>query len=104
MLTASKIFILSAAAVLSASTASAQDAADITFRYDRTLSVEKNYAAFERTAKRACDGLFREGNRARRKCRVSLIEQAVSATKQGGFITHHESRNTAVRSLAALVR
>ena len=98
MFTVTKTLIIGAASVLSASTTSANDTSSVTFRYDRALSVEANYVAFEMNAKRACEGISNlNGHRAVKKCRISLVAAAVEATKLGSFIAYHQSRTNAVQ-------
>ncbi len=105
MFNLSKAIIIGATAILSNTAAYADDTLSATFRFDRALSVEQNYAAFELTAKRACDAMSAlEGIRTHRTCRSDLLTQAVSATGQGSFIAHHEARTGADRQVASLVR
>jgi hypothetical protein len=99
MFTVSKAFIMGAAAILSASTASANDEVSVTFRYEKALSVEANYKAFALTAKRACDasGSVLNSFKAQKLCRTSLVADAVAATKVGNFIAYHQNRMDAVQ-------
>lgn len=106
MLTASKIIILSAAAILSVSTASAADTTEgtinATFRYVRADSVEKNYAAFKLTAKRACDAMSSlVGLPKHRECMRGLVAQAVTATKVNSFIAYHQNRASNIQTASA---
>ncbi len=102
MFNIAKTLTLGAAAILSASTASAQDTINATFSYDRAASLEQNYAAFEMTAKRACEGMSSLlPSRANRTCRADLIAQAVSATKLSSFIAYHQNRASNVQIASA---
>lgn len=105
MFTVSKALIAAAALLSTTAPAFAQDAITAEFRYDRTLSVEQNYAAFARTAKRACDDISpMVGARGQNKCRASLIEQAVAASKVGELIAYHGTQSGELRKVAVLDR
>ena len=103
MPTFAKTLVIGAAAVLSSATAFAEEPFTATFRYDRTQSLERNYAAFEITAKRACNEISPLTSRSMlRKCRSSLVDQAVAATRQAAFIALHAARTGADRQVASL--
>ena len=102
MFNTTKTLIIGAVAILSTSTVSARDSITASFTYQKALSVEANYDAFELTAKRACDSMSTlSGYRAHKQCRDSLMAQAVSATKVGGFIAYHQNRADAVQIASA---
>lgn len=103
MFTVSKAFIIGAAAILSASTVSANDAVSVTFRYEKALSVEANYKTFAQTAKRACDSSISALNsfKAQKLCRTSLVADAVAATKVGNFLAYHQNRASEVQIASA---
>lgn len=98
----SKTFIVGFAAIISTTTASAQEMQITHFRYDKTISTESNYAEFERTARSACAYVSSlDSFKARKECRHDLMDQAVAATKQLPMIAYHsqmigEARQTAV--------
>lgn len=93
-----KAFIIGAVAILSASTALAQEAETVTFRYNRALSVEANYEAFRLTAARACSDVSTLGKvNAQRECRENLVAQAVAATQVSGFIAYYQRSMGAVQ-------
>ncbi len=97
--------IFAAAALLSASTAFAQDSQSVSFRFDRALSVEQNYQAFTLTAKRACEAMSSLTRySAQQACRSNLVAQAVSATRHGNLIAHHQSHTSLAREVAVLDR
>lgn len=103
MFTISKSLIVAAAALVSTAAASAETQEKINFSYDKNASVEQNYAAFARTAKRACSDVSAlQGYKGQRACRRELLDQAVSATKQGTLIAHHQQATDAVQSFASL--
>jgi hypothetical protein len=102
MFTISKALIIGAVAILSTSAVSAQDNITASFRYQRALTVEANYDAFELTAKRACNVISNLVEfKARKNCRESLLEQAVAATKVGSFIAYHQNLDSSVQIASA---
>lgn len=102
MFTISKAFIIGAVAVLSTSTVSANELITAEFRYERANSVEANYEAFKRTARRACGSVSTTGGfKAQNGCRKSLVADAVAATKVGSFIAYHQSLDSAVQVASA---
>lgn len=91
MINVSKALAIGFAAFALTSAASAQEAEKVEFRYDMTASIEANYAAFERTARRACDSAsVLYTFTMEQACRADLLDQAVPATKQDSFIAYHQ--------------
>lgn len=109
MFTISKSLIIAAAALAattsttSTTSASAETPEKINFKYDMNAPVEQNYAAFARTAKRACsDASPLQSYKRERACRRELLNQAVALTKQGKFTAYHQFMTGQARSLASL--
>ncbi len=91
MINISKAFAIGFAAIALTAGASAQAGETVDFRYDTAISIQANYAEFERTAKRACDynsPLY--STKMEQACRADLLDQAVPATKQDAFIAYHQ--------------
>lgn len=91
MINVSKALVIGFATIALTTGASAQEREMVEFRYDTTASIEANYAAFERTARHACDSASVLYTFTMEKaCRVDLLDQVVPATKQDAFIDYHQ--------------
>ena len=87
----SKALFAGAAAIALTTAASAQEMVNVDFRYDRALSTEENYSAFERTARRACSHSSVLVTFAQeRACRTDLMNQAIAGTRQPSFAAYHQ--------------
>ncbi|WP_108809995.1 hypothetical protein [Sphingorhabdus sp. Alg231-15] len=97
--------IVSFTAVVATTAASAQETRITNFRYDKTISIESNYAKFEKTARSACtyiSSLHRF--KARKECRDDLMNQAIVATKQLPMIVYHNQMIGEDRRSTALTK
>lgn len=91
MMKVSKALAIGFAAVTLPACAFAQDVQTVKFRYDKTATIEANYAEFKRKARRVCDDAsIVYTHTMERACRADLLDQAVFATEQDAFIAYHE--------------
>jgi len=98
----SKTLIAATVALVFSSTLAAQEIETVSFRYDKTASIEQNFAAFGNKARRACArGGIAQTYRVKRACEKRLVAQAVKAPKLPQFIALlQKSQGGSARKLA----
>ena len=92
-----KTLISASALILAVSTASAGDQTIVDFKYDKTAPIEKTYAGFKATARKACKselrGSVRYSKLQQKKyladCQNYLVAKTIAATRNNELIVFH---------------